>query len=276
MPRSVSILWAMIPLLRPILRETGLRLERKRRVFRANCARVLGALAADDPLRAWLELPEETRYAALVRNMADDLATLVDGDLRRLEETDPGSRSALERLRGGGLLLSAHFGNHELVARGCAEAGMRILSSAQTQKSRLAQRLLDRRRALWNAPAADFSGRLFEAASRVERGGVVGVMMDQDPGPRGADDRFFSLPCRTTRLADALWRRAGRPPVVFGLAMTGAAARWRVVYAAGEESEAPSDLARRTTERAVRERPDLWYGWIHRRFKSVAREIYGP
>lgn len=263
-------------LLQALLVAAAPRLARKRAVFRANRRAVseAGDHGPDDPLARWLALPAEKAYALLVRNLAADLAALVSGRIDPPAPPDPESEATLRTLERGGLLLSAHFGNHELVAKGCADAGMRILSSAQPQKNRRAQRILDRRRASWNAPAEDFSGKLFRAAAHVRSGGVVGLMTDQDPGPSGLDDSFLGVPCKSSRLADLLWLRCGKPPVVFGRALTGRTDSPRVEYFAGKEGEAPSAFAKRMVEACVRERPELWYGWIHRRFKSTRREIY--
>ena len=252
------------------------RLARKRAVFEANRRAVAaaGEFGPETALARWLALPAAEAWRRTVRNLAADLAALVSGRIDPPAPLDPESEAALRTLERGGLLLSAHFGNHELVARGCADAGMRILSSAQPQKNRWAQRILDRRRASWNAPAEDFSGKLFRAAAHVRAGGVVGLMTDQDPGPSGLDDSFLGVPCKSSRLADLLWLRCGRPPVVFGRALTGRTDSPRVEYVSAKEGEAPSAFAKRMAEACASERPELWYGWIHRRFKSTRREIY--
>lgn len=225
----------------------------------------------------WLSFPEGESYRLLMENLASDLSLLIRGAVPPLVELDDESVLAIRALGSGGLLLSAHMGCHELVAREVAATGVQLLSSAAPMRSKAVQRLLDLRRRQWSIPAFDLAGNLSEATAHLKAGGVFGVMIDQDPGAKGEQTRFLGAPCCTTRLADLLWRRSGFPPVVAGFALTGNLAqgqkgelRFRLL-----SKELPPTLqAQELLECAIAERPEIWYGWIHRRFKTTDPEIY--
>lgn len=257
----------------------------KERVFERNLREVLNRLSEEGPGDDFGVTPfpeqrgllRQLTYRKVIDNLAVDLSSFIRGKVPPLHPLDRESIEATEALSQGGILLSGHIGLHELVA---SEIGVRtgkLLSAAAPMQNNAVQRLLDRRRREWQAPAVDLRGRFQEGVAHLRRGGVFGVMIDQDPGLKGKESTFLGVECRTTRLPDLLWHRGGRPPAVVGWAETGSRNRnepGRLFLRLLPDGTPPTESAERVLEEAVIRRPELWYGWIHRRYKSTLPELY--
>jgi len=227
----------------------------------------------------WKGLSEREAFRAMAYHLWSDLSLLRRGPLPREEFwIDDESRATLQKLRRGGILLSAHYGCHELVAREVAATGAKLLSSALPMKSSIAERWLALRRQRWQTPAIELKGRIAEALDHLRGGGVFGVMIDQDPMRSGERTFFLGVEAERTRLADLLWKRTKTPTVVFGIAITGATEqgemrelRFRTI---DPSKGSPTEQAQQYLEESIGQRPELWYGWIHRRYKSIHPELY--
>ncbi|HYW09232.1 MAG TPA: lysophospholipid acyltransferase family protein [Longimicrobium sp.] len=179
----------------------------------------------------------------------------------------------------GVLLVTGHYGNWEIAAAAVAARGVPIAAIVRRQGNRLVDARLDglRRR----LGVETITQR--EAPSRVPRllrkGGVVGIVGDQDARRSGVFVPFFGRPASTHR-GPALFALRLGAPVLASVArrLPGTPGRYRV---AGERVETPrtgdleADVRTLTAalaarlEAEIREAPEQYF-WFHRRWKTVA------
>lgn len=188
----------------------------------------------------------------------------------------------LERAHGRGrgvILLSAHFGNWELLGIVCSTLGYRFLPVARPLDNPWLNRLINRIRGRFGGEVVS---KKAESAPRdmiqaLRRGNLVGILLDQNVA---ADDgvfvNFFDRPACTSKGLALLARRTGAAVVpVFIVRET--LDRHRILLQPPLELAATGDLhadvavntARCTAaiERMVRVHPEQWL-WLHRRWKT--------
>ena len=179
----------------------------------------------------------------------------------------------------GVILISAHLGNFELLARRVASAGVTQLWVVAKAPGcgRTTGMIADMRRAggvhtIWRgSPSA---GR--DLLRVVRRGEILGLVIDQDTDVQGVFVDFMGHPAHTPRAAADLALRTGAV-VITGFAMPRAGGGYR---AAMERIEPPAGLSGEAAvvpfvqamsdaiERAVRAAPEHWV-WMHRRWRKT-------
>ena len=111
----------------------------------------------------------------------------------------------------------------------------------------------------------------------ISRGGGLGMVGDQDAGPRGLFVNFFGRPASTFKSIALLSLEYGAPILVLGAARVGHPMMYRIYLedvVLPEDHAARPDAAREITrrytqalERMVRRHPEQYF-WLHRRWKS--------
>jgi KDO2-lipid IV(A) lauroyltransferase len=188
----------------------------------------------------------------------------------------PKLQAALEMGRGV-ILVTGHYGNWEIAAAAVAARGVPIAAIVRRQGNRLVDARLDGLRRHLGVETIYQS----DAPSRVPRvlrkGGVVGIVGDQDARRAGLFVPFFGRPASTHR-GPALFALKLRAPVFACVArrLPGAVGRYVV---AGEQIDPPrtgeleADVRALTAalaarlEAEIREAPEQYF-WFHRRWKS--------
>jgi len=178
----------------------------------------------------------------------------------------------------GAVLLTAHFGNWELLgaAVGMKFGRVRYLLPAQTNPGSDAY-LNEVRRRLGIAPITIGLG-MRSALRALRSGDFLGMLPDQDARRAGIHVPFFGRPASThTGPARLAWR--ARCPILVALMdRTGRGrfrARARLILEPVPGGDEAAEVKRLTAaitaaiEEGIRERPDHWY-WIHRRWKTPA------
>jgi len=211
--------------------------------------------------------------AAMLRLSRLDAAAIVERTVPRgWDELD----AALAE-RKGVLLVTGHYGNWEIAAATVAARGVPIAAIVRRQGNRLVN---DRLNELRHRLGVETITQR-EAPSRVprllRRGGVVGIVGDQDARRAGIFVPFFGRPASTHRGPALFALRLGAP--VFSCVarrLPGSAVRYEV---AGERvpvvrtGDLEADVATLTAELAarleaqVRLAPEQYF-WFHRRWKS--------
>ncbi|MDX1624565.1 MAG: lysophospholipid acyltransferase family protein [Gemmatimonadota bacterium] len=203
-----------------------------------------------------------------------------DEEMRdRVELVNP---EAIAEAHGGGrgvILVSGHFGNWEWLGRRVSVEGYRFAALYKEPKgTALAERLRDQREAA-GIPVIDHEDT--RAALRWLRdGGVLGVIMDQEPKrpEDGAVAPLFGHPTRTHVGPFRLARMTGAPILSVFARRTGSG-RYRARFTPFEPSGDPdpdranaADAAafNARLEAAIRRNPDHWL-WMYPRWKRISR-----
>jgi len=184
----------------------------------------------------------------------------------------------LELLRaigpGGALLLSAHFGNWELLALGAAAiSGVPFTIVAKSQRDYGA---LERMRTSRGNRLIPTSRAAREASGILRSGGVVAMLADQSASGRDALVEMFSIPTYTFSAPARLALRY-RPTIIVGFAVRGVEGDYTVRLEELAHADLPDteEGARILTQRyidrleaVIREHPEQWV-WQHRKWKNT-------
>jgi len=230
---------------------------------------------------AWIERTVRATYEHLGREAAAILRLSKLDPQAVIERTDvtedwPKLQAALGEGRGV-LLVTGHYGNWEIAAAAVAARGVPIAAIVRRQGNRLVDERLDSLRRRLGVETIYQS----EAPSRVPRvlrkGGIVGIVGDQDARRSGVFVPFFGRPASTHR-GPALFALKLRAPVFACVArrLPGGAVRYVV---AGQQivtertGELETDVQTLTAALAARLEAEVkvapeQYFWFHRRWKS--------
>lgn len=184
------------------------------------------------------------------------------------------------------ILLTGHFGNWEIANRVLGLYGFRTRVVARDLDNPHLHRWFARYRQAEGHDLVPKQGSADLVVEQLERRGVVGMLCDQDAGPKGVFVDFFGTPASTFKSIAllALQHRAV-------IAVTGtrrlpddfARNRWsrfeigvEEILDAANYADDPNALRLITErytaalERAVRRAPEQYF-WVHRRWKSEPR-----
>jgi KDO2-lipid IV(A) lauroyltransferase len=252
----------------------SLLLARRRRIAEENLRTALG-LSERDAARLTRRI-----FRQLGRSFVEFLALPAHSwdELERRIEFDEGLARLVAHAREGkgGVLMTAHYGNWELLGAyvGHRVGGVSYVFPAQSNRG-ADERINETRRRL-GVELISMEQGMRRALRTLLEGGHVGLLPDQDARKLGVHIPFFGRPASTLTGPARLAIRA-RCPIYFALLDRVGRATYRGKTIAwidpipGAEEE--GEVIRITTainaalEAAIRERPDHWY-WIHRRWKT--------
>jgi Kdo2-lipid IVA lauroyltransferase/acyltransferase len=172
----------------------------------------------------------------------------------------------------GGLFVTGHIGNWELLARRIVAEGFDHLVVGRTPGDAGLASLLEGLRSGGGVHTVDRSALSArrEILRALKRGALVGILIDQDTRVQGLFVPFFGRPAHTPRAVEDLRRRLGAPVVVGFIhrrAEGGHELRTEVVGPAGD---APGELTALLTARIeaeIRMHPEDWV-WMHPRWRQ--------
>jgi KDO2-lipid IV(A) lauroyltransferase len=175
------------------------------------------------------------------------------------------------------LVLSGHFGNWEVLSYVAGLCGIRGGIVARRLDNPYLDRFLARFRVHTGLTLLDKSADYDRILAILAGGGGLGMVGDQDAGPRGMFVSFFGRPASTFKSIALLSLEYNAPIVVVGAARVGTPMQYRVYF---EDVIFPEDYAGRldatraitqryteALERMVRRHPEQYF-WLHRRWKS--------
>ena len=178
----------------------------------------------------------------------------------------------------GVLLLTAHFGNWELLAQGLPVCnGIPVNVIAKTQSNALVDRHINRLRAQFGNKVVPMDLAVREVIRALRAGEAVGVIADQSAPKENIAVDFFgrSVP---THEGPALFCLRMEAPIVLMFAVRQADGSYRVTFEeletkdfVGYSEQNVVELTRRhvhRTEEIIRQYPDQWM-WMHKRWKHV-------
>ena len=278
----------------------------KRKTVFANVKHVTGAV----PSRGVSS--EALNYAALLKNLTRHASELLFcfGIFKKLPhdftaypcsvdgwnfDIAEGSAPVLEKMRKGGIFLTAHYGNYEAMGPWLCRLGIPLVASYIPVKPKWLNNILERK-----IRAVD--GRSYSVDARTPRdflrilndGNLFCLLADQDSRiPSAIDGTLLGRPANVNPLPDFLLEHRPQTPVFIcwmeeiGASSNGASSKTvRVLHAievAGTQSKvaAPAESSvvnnqfNNWLEQRIRENPNLWYSFTHRRYYSRSPEIYG-
>jgi lipid-A-disaccharide synthase-like uncharacterized protein/lauroyl/myristoyl acyltransferase len=219
-------------------------------------------------------------YRTMGRYAADFLAF----DERRPPRIEYASPEALARLLAatdGRLLISAHFGNWELLGAEFRKSVHSLAVVAKPMRNPWVDRWLTRRRERTGVELVLPKDALRQTLRIVEEGGYVAYLIDQYPGRRGTPVPFLGKTALTVRSVAGIAVLC-KARVMAGYALLEADGSYRVtieeappvVAADGDRQDAVMQHLVAHNEiisRWVQANPEHWFGWFHRRFKDAVR-----
>ena len=188
--------------------------------------------------------------------------------------------TAPEIRRRGGLLLSGHLGNWELLALGAARASnQEFLIPVKQQND---HGFMNRLRERFGNRTTDLSDRsMLQIMRTLADGGMVALLADQSPGPRDPIVSFFGLPTRFFSGPARLALRY-RPEVIVGFAERTDAGVYHTTLRTlrYDDLEGGADAEQQFMQRyadilqnAIERNPAAWV-WHHRRWKHSPEVSY--
>lgn len=206
-----------------------------------------------------------------------------------------GSAPVLEKMRKGGIFLTAHYGNYEAMGPWLCCLGIPLVASYIPVKPKWLNNILERK-----IRAVD--GRSYSVDARTPRdflrilndGNLFCLLADQDSRiPSALSGSLLGQPANVNPLPDFLLKHRPQTPVFIcwmeerDASSNGASSKTvRVLHAievtgvqskiaVTAESSVVNNQFNSWLEQRIRENPNLWYSFTHRRFYSRSPEIYG-
>jgi len=257
----------------------AIRLDRRHRlVAHDNLRHAFGHLdqpARDQLVRAsYLHLT--TMMVEMIRlprvlhahNAGDYVHHASAGDLEQIQRMQASGRTHL--------VLTGHFGNWEVLNFVAGLAGFRGGIVARRLDNPYLDRFVARFRRQTGQLLLDKSADYARILDFLDRGVSLGMVGDQDAGPRGLFVDFFGRPASTFKSIALLSLQYQLPIVVMAAARVGQPMRYRIYLEdiiLPEAYAAHPDAARAITQRytdalehMVRRHPEQYF-WLHRRWK---------
>ena len=195
-----------------------------------------------------------------------------------------GAAPVLEKMRAGGIFLTAHYGNYEAIGPWLRRLQIPLVASYIPVRPAWLNRILDRKiRAVDGRPYGVDARTPREFLRLLDSNKLFCLLADQDSRIASAQDGMFAgLPVRNNPIPDFLLKHRPETPVFICWLDDSGSRRIlhaveipRAVIQKSESDSLSIMLAfNRWLEARVKENPALWYGWTHRRFYSKNPEIY--
>ncbi|MGL1937289.1 MAG: lysophospholipid acyltransferase family protein [Fibrobacterales bacterium] len=188
-----------------------------------------------------------------------------------LSKSAQGCLEKMDAMECGGVLLSCHFSNYEFLAEYIACRVLNMFGAHEPLNGRFSNRFLIWLRSRKKMYVKKFQGDPWAVFQLVQNGGIFGYMFDQDVKRGSVSGTFFDRKCSYARAPIVVSERTGVP--VFLSSITRKGLRSYTVDIMEIQS---FDLGKVQDyfEGVVESCPVQWYGWSHRRFKSVSSAIY--
>jgi KDO2-lipid IV(A) lauroyltransferase len=181
----------------------------------------------------------------------------------------------------GLLLLTAHFGNWELLAQSViTNLGFPVHIIVKTQSNPLVDKRINQRRTRFGNAVVPMETSLREVLKALRAGEVVGIVADQAAPRENVPIEFFGRKVPTHQGPAALSLKVGSPLVAI-FPVRQADGTYRVYVEeiptrdlVGYTEENVIEMTKRhtkLTEEFIRKYPDHWL-WMHKRWKHVSPE----
>ncbi len=186
----------------------------------------------------------------------------------------PGSETVLNKMRKGGIFLTAHYGNYEAMGPWLCRLGIPLKASYIPLKPKWLNRIVENKiRAIDGKTYSVHARTPRDFLQLLKRQNLFCLLMDQDSRiPSAADGNFLGKPAKVNPLPEFLLRHEPETPVY--ICWMEESPQSKILHAEEIRSKKLNDAFNQWLEARIQENPALWYGWTHRRFYSTAKEIY--
>ena len=179
------------------------------------------------------------------------------------------------------IYLTGHLGNWEVISFGMAYHGIKATVIGRALDNPYLDEYARGLRSATGMNMVDKDGAIDEVNRTMAEGGNLGVVCDQDAGPKGIFVEYFGRPAATFKSIALLSLEHNAPILVVGCVRTGSPLKHLIFMEDeilpeeyGDEPNAVRLITERYTaalERIVRRYPDQYF-WLHRRWKSEPRK----
>ena len=202
---------------------------------------------------------------------------------------DEAAIPVLEKMRSGGIFLTAHYGNYEAMGPWLCRLGIPLVASYIPVKPKWLNNILERKIRAVDGLSYSVDARTPRDFLRILNDGKLFCLLsDQDSRiPSALSGTFLGHPANVNPLPDFLLKHRPQTPVFIcwmeelgaspkGTSPKGASSKKvRVLHAIEVEGPRILEKFNKWLEERIRENPNLWYSFTHRRFYSQSPEIYG-
>ena len=205
-----------------------------------------------------------------------------------------GSAPVLEKMRKGGIFLTAHYGNYEAMGPWLCRLGIPLVASYIPVKPKWLNNILERKIRAVDGWSYSVDARTPRDFIRILNDGKLFCLLaDQDSRiPSALSGTFLGRSANINPLPDFLLKHRPQTPVFICwmeelyASPNASSKKVRVLHAievVGAQSKVATTAEtsivnaqyNKWLEERIRENPNLWYGFTHRRFYSQSPKIYG-
>lgn len=190
-------------------------------------------------------------------------------------EIAEGSGAVLEKMRKGGIFLTAHYGNYEAIGPWLCCLGIPLKASYIPVRPAWLNRILEGRiRAVDGYRYSVDARSPREFLRLLDSGSLFCLLADQDSRiPSAVGGKLMGKPVRNNPLPDFLLKYRPATPVYVCWMGEPEPSR-KVLHAVEIPTSSVMDSYNAWLEERIAENPRLWYGFTHRRFLSLEPSLY--
>ena len=193
-----------------------------------------------------------------------------------------GSEPVLNKMREGGIFLTAHYGNYEAIGPWLCRLGIPLKASYIPLKPAWLNRIVENRiRSVDNRNYSVNAKNPREFLRLLDNKNLFCLLMDQDSRiESAAEATFLKKKVHVNPLPDFLLRHHPGTPAFICWLEEPESSKERILHAIeiehkSKSTESPiADAFNHWLENRIAEDATLWYGWTHRRFYSCNPDIY--
>lgn len=186
----------------------------------------------------------------------------------------------------GVILVSGHFGNFEWIACLFGRNKWPFAGIAKKQKNKYVDDFIRKTREQNGADVIYTKSAIKDGLKFLKKGGVLGIVGDQDARHKGVFVNFLGIPS-STAVGTAIFHLRSGSPVIFIIAIRTRYAHFKIyieeVRVPANENEGISDEAIHQVTQTysdilgkwVLEYPEQWF-WMHKRWKTAPPEGFKP
>ena len=190
-----------------------------------------------------------------------------------------GSESVLNKMREGGIFLTAHYGDYEAIGPWLCRLGIPLKASYIPLKPAWLNHIVENRiRSVDKRNYSVNAKNPREFLRLIDEKNLFCLLMDQDSRiESAATGTFLGKTVKVNPLPDFLLKHRPKTPVFICWLEEPKSKNERILHAIEikcKQEERLADIFNCWLEDRIAEDPALWYGWTHRRFFSCNSDIY--
>jgi KDO2-lipid IV(A) lauroyltransferase len=195
---------------------------------------------------------------------------------------DEAAIPVLEKMRSGGIFLTAHYANYEAMGPWLCRLGIPLVASYIPVKPNWLNNILERKIRAVNGKSYSVEARTPRDFLRILNDGKLFCLLsDQDSRiPSAIDGTFLDRPANVNPLPDFLLKHRPQTPIyICWIEEKNGVRELHAIEVASPAHYLHVSVVNtqfnKWLEQRIAENPNLWYGFTHRRFYSRSPEIYG-